>query len=135
MSFEFRKTFLLVLAFALPGWADDVERDQHVAWSSPTLAAFYTVDEQGRSQREYPAVQTLAQPQPRKSGTAGTGKSRDKQEVEARGAPPTKIVIRVRNKPVDTFAAHRCERFGFYYTSDGRCVLPAGGSKRMQRAD
>ena len=42
---------------------------------------------------------------------------------------PRKVRIRIKRKPPERNLADQfqCERHGFYYTNDGRCILPSSG--------
>jgi hypothetical protein len=107
------------------------------------VAAFYVIDANGQSGREDPLVsgfvlatassfplnasvyrtRVLPDQQPRRRESTPTAKS------TRRAAPAslTRIVIRSPSRQAtdDRFAEYRCERHGFFYTNDGRCVAPA----------
>ena len=78
-------------------------------------ARFYVVDASGRSVPD-PSVRYV-KPKPRPA------------PVEKVAAPgPTRVRVRIESSPRrrDAFEEARCENAGFFYTSDGRCVMPAG---------
>ena len=89
----------------------------------PTMARFYVVDDSGQSvadpelptrkvERKERAVTARAhRPKTRRGQPAG-------RQGEMTRAERANEIYRVRE------AAWRCERHGFFYTSDGRCILP-----------
>lgn len=123
----------LVAAGAISGYtalADEGLPEVKRSQQAPTMARFYSLDASGESQREAVSAQVLGaanvtEPKPaaqRSAARVKSGKSRNR-----------KITILVgRSSPVrDTQAEWQCERAGFYYTRDGRCVAPAW--KRVSR--
>jgi hypothetical protein len=102
---------------------------------SVTAPRFYVVQADGKSRAEDPVRSGFAvSPDQRLSGTG--------QAVRQESNPPPRqppgsdqltppVTIRISGAKHtvperDEFAAFRCERLGFYYTTDGRCVAPAG---------
>lgn len=103
---------------------------EHVTLIGPTLAAFYTIDEAGRSVRDTPVVEAIATPEAT-STVVIVGLS-----SESASPPARSVVLRstraAKGRP-NRFARYRCERSGFYFTQSGRCVLPANSKLRSMR--
>jgi hypothetical protein len=94
-----------------------------------TMAAFYTVDSEGRSQRESaPVVAVIANPKASSSGPAERLRATSKQKVRQKNTKSSRVSA-TKQANHDPFDAYRCERHGFYYTQDGRCILPVLGRK------
>jgi len=104
------------------------------------VPAFYFIDAEGRSAREDPLASGFALAASA-SSAVDTGTSESPKPVRrtrkyavpaarrgsAAPSSSVRIVIRsqARNTTDDRFAEYRCERHGFFYTRDGRCVVPA----------
>lgn len=105
------------------------------------LTAFYTVDRSGQSVPEDPVASgfalsssgSFARPDPAADETTGVEESHatrarlgDRETLK----PPVSLRIEVTSRrqrssfrrQMDEF---KCERLGFFYTSDERCVVPA----------
>ncbi len=96
-----------LLLAAMPAAAGDQQ--------APVSAAqFYVVGADGRSVPD-PAIRRIVPP-PRRAAPPAK-----------RPATKSRTVVRVHEQPGqqrdDAMAADRCERFGFFYTADGRCVI------------
>lgn len=91
---------------------------------APTMAVFYAIDSEGRSVRETPSVLAISSPNANASRSVMTDRPRLKQEAYQQTRSHRVISIRVPRTTYDSSEAFRCERYGFYYTSDGRCVVP-----------
>ena len=92
---------------------------------TPGMARFYIVDDTGRSQPSDPSVETIGTPEPGQSRVVVGAR-------QPTASPRRERRIVVRRKPMsepDAFEEFRCERVGLYYTSDGRCVVPAYGRR------
>jgi len=125
---------------AVPAEVVDISDLQQPDNSSAAMAGFYTVTPEGETLLEDPlesgfatstgsdfdperAVETEAEP--------GSSGKESKEESRAKKKRPEKRTIRIRIKrepPQPNLADQfQCERHGFYYTKDGRCILPAYG--------
>lgn len=116
--------------------------------TTPAMAAFYTVNRDGRTVPENPlasgfalsssgsfdlshAEENTGKPEPIEDDVAGqSGNGSKLQSVHIQHRLPVTIRIEIktkhRKKSFDRkYAEFRCERLGFFYTSDGRCVIPA----------
>lgn len=91
---------------------------------APTMAVFYAIDSEGRSVRETPSVLAISGPNANASRSVITDRPRLKQKAYQQTRSHRVISIRVPRTTYDSSEAFRCERHGFYYTSDGRCVVP-----------
>ena len=118
----------------------DVRKQHQQASPGQPVTGFYAVTPDGKTRPIDPV----------KSGLATSG-STDfyKQEVEPPEQPlktqeppdqetakkktskdkPRKVRIRITRKPPERSLSDQfqCERHGFYYTNDGRCILPSYG--------
>jgi hypothetical protein len=116
----------------------DVKELQQPGRSSAAMAGFYTVTPEGETMLEDPLESGFATSagsdfDPERADEAGTESGTP--EKDATDEPDTKkkksetqtIRIRVKRKTPQTNLADQfqCERHGFYYTRDGRCILPA----------
>ena len=105
-------------------WAD-AANSEYTVRRSPTMAAFYSVEEDGRSVREVIDTAVIVDPDAKPSRTVVTGRPKAKQQVEPGKRPRATLAISLKPKRYDSFAEFRCERYGFYYTSRGDCIVPA----------
>ena len=137
---------LMVLALLLTGsQVPAVEiidaRDLHGQQASDQpVTGFYSVTPEGETRPIDPVESGLATagstdlspedgepPQPstdtQESRTQKSSKKKTGQDK------PRKVRIRIKRKPPERSLADQfqCERHGFYYTNDGRCILPAYG--------
>ena len=112
----------------------DPAADEYRTLLAPTLAVFYTVDSEGRSTRESPVVAVITSPasdSPRNVARPRSGIQRNMRRDRKRAKT---VPVRVRRSGYDRFEAYRCERHGFYYTRNGRCVRPALPTGRFFKA-
>jgi hypothetical protein len=125
-----RAAGLVFAACFVVAGADAVGNDP-VRALSPALAAFYTVDTEGQSVRETPAVEAIATRRPEPSLTIVGSAPGTSPGARRDGEPPSKRVqLQVRQVRRSALDAYRCERYGFYYARDGRCVLAGGRAVR-----
>ena len=119
MTFAHTKLGILLLCFYLPyAHADDAE-NEHRTELRPRMAAFYTIDDQGRSVPEYPTVAAISSP------NAGATHPSVRHVVKARKTTPSSVTsIRIIRGRRDERKAAQCERHGLFFTRDGRCVRP-----------
>jgi len=113
-------------------WADEAVHDYRTQ-SSPTMARFYTVEDNGRSVRDVVQVAVIADPDARPSRVVVTGRSRVKKKAEPAKDRRVSVKVSVESVYRDSFAESRCTRYGFYYTSKGDCVMPAWSSRPPMR--
>jgi len=122
---ELRKIYCFPLCWCSAlAWADEAVHDYRTQ-SSPTMARFYTVEDNGRSVRDVVEVAVIADPDARPSRVIVTGRSRVKKKAEPAKDRRVSLKVSVESVYRDSFAEFRCERYGFYYTSNGDCVVPA----------
>ena len=131
---------LLACSHAMAIEIIDVRKQHQQASPGQPVTGFYAVTPDGKTRPIDPV----------KSGLATSG-STDfyKQEVEPPEQPlktqeppdqetakkkaskdkPRKVRIRITRKPPERSLSDQfqCERHGFYYTNDGRCILPSYG--------
>ncbi len=118
----------------------DITELQQPDTSSPAMTGFYTVTPEGKTTLEDPLESGFATSagsdfNPERSavvepGADATGKLAEKESRREKKARETRtILIRARRKTPERNRADQfqCERHGFYYTNDGRCILPAYG--------
>jgi len=105
-------------------WADAANREYTIR-RSPTMAVFYSVEQDGRAVREDIDTGVIADPHAKPSRTVVTGRPKAKQQVQPGKNPRATVVSSAKPKRLDSFAEFRCERYGFYYTSRGDCIVPA----------
>ena len=98
---------------------------------------FYVVQPDGKSRPQDPVREGVAiSADKRLSGsgraarkTTATAGPTARERTGSRASEAAAIHITGVSAPPkparDEFAAFRCEQFGFYYTKDGRCVVPA----------
>lgn len=115
-------------------WADGAAREYEIR-RSPTMAVFYSVAADGRSVREAVDVLVIADPDASPSRTVVTGRPKARQKPQPKKVRLEVVTISVEPTRKYSFAEYRCERYGFYYTSKGECVVPAWPHRHaMQRA-
>ena len=121
---------LLACSHAMAIEIIDVRKQNQQASPGQPVTCFYAVTPDGKTRPIDPV----------KSGLATSG-STDfyKQEVEppdqetakkkASKDKPRTVRIRITRKPPERSLSDQfqCERHGFYYTNDGRCILPSYG--------
>lgn len=103
--------------------ADQTEIE-HRKVLTPTMAAFYAIDSEGRSVRETPSVPVVSSPNANAERSVMADRPRPKRKEYQKRRSHTVISIRVPRPIYDSSEAFRCEQHGFYYTTNGRCVLP-----------
>ena len=94
-------------------------------------AKFYTVGNDGKLMRENPedsgfitcASSSFSKPPPARKPIVGVASS--KQRKSTKLATKNVKTVNVTGAGRNRYAIARCERSGFYYTQDGRCVIPA----------
>ena len=118
----------------------DITELQQPDTSSPAMAGFYSVTPDGETTLEDPLESGFAtsagsdfDPERPAEEEAGSD-SAEKKSVTAsdnkKESRETRTVrIRVKRKAPrrDLASRFQCERHGFYYTNDGRCILPTFG--------
>lgn len=123
--------FVLVLA-ALSS-AADADEPSYRTELAVTKAAFYIVDESGRSRRETaPTVAVIGDPDSLAFDSPYRVRARTQPAPRSDRGRTDKIAAAGHERVDDPFEEHRCERLGFYYTKDGRCVAPAWGNLRRR---
>jgi hypothetical protein len=105
------------------------------------LSVFYRLDAAGKPVRENPvrsgfALDSTASYEPPQPGRQGRAAP---VIVVTPDRPRTSIRIEIPVRPDrrsfdGAFRAFRCERHGFFFTSEGRCVVPAFGRRMVPRA-
>ncbi len=91
---------------------------------TPTMAVFYAIDSEGRSVRQTPSVLAISSPNAIASRAVMRDRPRLRRKAHQKRRPRRVVSIRVPRTIYDSSEAFRCEQHGFYYTTDGRCVLP-----------
>ena len=118
----------------------DITELQQQDTSSPAMTGFYTVTPDGKTTLEDPLESGFAtsagsdfdpERSPEEASDAdSSGKNAEKASSSEKNNRKTRTVrIRVKRKAPerDLAAQFQCERHGFYYTNDGRCIIPAYG--------
>ena len=103
--------------------ADQTQFEQKTVLT-PTMAVFYAIDSEGRLVRETPSVPVISSPNANAERPVKTDRPRLKRKAYQKRRSHTVISIRVPRAVYDSSEVFRCEQYGFYYTTDGRCVLP-----------
>jgi hypothetical protein len=124
MSIARKLSIALLCQLSAHVWAD-AANSEYTLRRSPTMAVFYSVEEDGRSVREDIDTAVIADPHAKPSRTVVTGRPKAKQQVQPGKIPRATVVLSAKPKRHDSFAELRCERYGFYYTSRGDCIVPA----------
>jgi hypothetical protein len=122
----------------VPAEIVDVTELQQPDSSRAAMAGFYTVTPDGETTREDPLESGFATSagsdfDPERAVEAGTEPATPEKDSKEESStkkkkPETRTIrIRVKRKPPQRNLADQfqCERHGFYYTTDGRCILPA----------
>ena len=119
MTVTHTKLGLLLFSTCLP-YAHATEVGyEHRTELRPQMAAFYTIDSQGRSVPENPVVAAISSP------NAGATHPSVRHVVKARETTPSSVIsIRIMRGRRDERKAAQCERHGLFSTRDGRCVRP-----------
>ena len=121
----------LLLGLCSPHVFADQTEIGHKTVLTPMMAVFYVIDSEGRSVLEAPSVPTILSSNANSSrSVVGSRRSIERKARRKRGRS-TVIFIRHTRKSHDADEAFRCEQHGFYYTNDGRCVLPILRGKRF----
>jgi hypothetical protein len=123
---------LILSLFSAYVFADTLE-STYKTQRSPTMAAFYSVADTGRSVREAVDTAIIADPNARPFRVRVTGRPRQKDQVEIKEAQVDVVAGSVKSNRRDSFAAFRCERHGFYYTRNGDCVQPSWSQFYLSR--
>ena len=118
----------------------DITELQQPDTSSPAMTGFYTVTPDGKTTLEDPLESGFATSagsdfNPERSpeeefGANSPGNNSEKESRREKKNRETRtILIRAKRKRPERNRADQfqCERHGFYYTNDGRCILPAYG--------
>lgn len=118
----------------------DITDLQQPDTTSPAMTGFYTVTPDGETTAEDPLESGFAtsasgdfdleRSSREEDEPAPSGQNAEKAANTSRKNKETRTVrIRVKRQPPqrDLAAQFQCERHGFYYTNDGRCVAPAYG--------
>jgi len=124
MMFALRQIALLLPALFSAVASADVPESEYKVRRSPTMAVFYSVEGDGRAVREAVDVAVIADPDASPSRTIVTGKPKPKKETAPKKVQRVLLKKSVKRSYHDSFAEFRCERYGFYYTRRGECVLP-----------
>ena len=130
-----RKICIALLCLLAPHVWADAANSEYTIRRSPTMAVFYSVEQDGRSVREVIDTAVIADPHAKPSRTIVTGRPKAKQQVPPGKIPRATVVISAKPKRLDSFAEFRCERYGFYYTSRGDCIVPAASYIYVLRAN
>jgi glucan-binding YG repeat protein len=103
--------------------------------SAPTMAKFYKLDGRGRSTSDSVTVPTLSNPKTEKPAPVKQPASESKQKAKPKdSSKKVNITINRDKNKYNRQDEWQCERSGFYYTKDGRCVVPAP-AKRVSKPD
>jgi hypothetical protein len=102
----------------------DAMKSEYWTRSKPTMAVFYSVADDGRSIPKAIDVATISDPDAVSSRVVVTGRPVSRRKAHRKKPVLKKISISIQRAPPDSFAGHRCERYGFYYTKAGDCVVP-----------
>jgi len=118
----------------------DITELQQPDTTSPAMAGFYNVNPDGESTAEDPLESGFAtsagsnfdperSPEEEADANSSGGNAEKASSSEKKKRETRTVRIRVKRKPPqrDLAAQFQCERHGFYYTNDGRCILPAYG--------
>lgn len=103
------------------------------------MPGFYVVKPDGESAAVDPVEAGLATtssadfsapppPEPPPPATTETAPSKSREASNERDGP-RRVLVRIKRKQPERSLSRQfqCERHGFYYTNDGRCILPAWG--------
>ncbi|MEN8206297.1 MAG: hypothetical protein ABFS24_09815 [Pseudomonadota bacterium] len=115
----------------------DITELQQPDNSSAAMTGFFTVTPDGKTTREDPVKSGFAisagsdfDPERASEKAPDTDASGQNPEQASRSEKKARkkrtVRIRVKRKPPEQNLANQfqCERHGFYYTDDGRCILP-----------
>ena len=116
----------------------DITELQQLDTTSPAMTGFYNVTPDGETTAEDPLESGFAtsasgnfdlEQSPRGEDEPDTPEQKTEKSSNSNRKTRT-VRIRVKRKPPerDLTAQFQCERHGFYYTNDGRCVAPAYGN-------
>ena len=124
-----------------PGWlllglcSTHVYADQteivHKTVLAPTMAVFYVIDSEGRLIAEDPSVPTILSSDASSTRSVVEKPRSFKQKARRKPDRSKVILIRITGKSRDADEAFRCEQHGFYYTNDGRCIVPTMRAKQV----
>jgi len=115
--------WLLLGLYSTHVYADQTETSHKIV-PAPTMAVFYVIDSEGRSVLEAPSVPTILSSDAISSRTVVESRRSVKQKARRKRGQSKVVLIHRTRKSHDTDEAFRCEQHGFYYTNDGRCVMP-----------
>ena len=113
-----------LLGLCSPHVLADQTEIEHRTVLAPTMAVFYAIDSEGRSVLEAPSVLAISSPNANASRSVMRDRPRLKRKAHHKRRSRRVVTIRVPGTVYDAREAFRCEQHGFYYTTDGRCVLP-----------
>jgi hypothetical protein len=125
MKFQLKKLVWFLPCLCSAYAYADAEKNKYQTRSSPTMAVFYSVADDGRSTRKAIDVATISDPDAVASRVVVTGRPVSRKKTQRDKPAVKKVSISIQRAQRNDFAGHRCERFGFYYTSAGDCVVPA----------
>jgi hypothetical protein len=93
------------------------------------MARFYEVDDSGRSSDTSMSVEVIGRKGGKEQAQIRPRKGRPKPAKKNKGGRTYTITV-TRERPTekDTQKEWQCERNGFYYTNDGRCVVPVSAN-------
>jgi hypothetical protein len=124
MKFQLKKLVWFLPCLCSAYAYADAEKNRYRTRSSPTMAVFYSVADDGRSTRKAIDVATISDPDAVASRVVVTGRPVSRRKAQRNKPVVKKVSISIQRAPPDSFAGHRCERYGFYYTNAGDCVVP-----------
>ncbi len=113
-----------LLGLCSPHVLADQTEIEHRTVLAPTMAVFYAIDNEGRSVLEAPSVPAISIPNANVSRSVMRDRPRLERKTHHKRKSRTVVSIRVPRTIYDAREAFRCEKHGFYYTTNGRCVLP-----------
>ncbi len=119
----------LLLGLCSPCVLGDGPENEHTIVLTPAMAAFYNIDNKGRSVLEAPVVAVISPSNARPRATVMGSRPSSQRRTRQRRGPSRAVSIRV-TRTNNAREAHRCEQHGLYYTTDGRCILPFLGAKQ-----
>jgi len=88
------------------------------------MAVFYGVTDDGRSIRQAIEIATISDPDAEPSRVVVTGRKQSRRKSQHDKPVLKKASISIQLAQRNSFSRHRCERYGFYYTNAGDCVVP-----------
>lgn len=121
------------LALVASPAAADADEPSYRTELTVTRAAFYTIDDSGRSTRETaPTVAVIGDPDSLAFDSPYRVRARAKPAPRRARSRAYQVSPADDEHVYDPLEEFRCERFGFYYTKDNRCIAPAWGNLRRR---